>query len=169
MAARKYNRYEKYYTDGSAARQLQVVEQDQDISNVLVRRKLKRKKKSFIGYKLFMVATIMATLFVCVVYLKAENNISQQKKVIATLEKEFKDLQHKNALQEENLNRDIDLEDVYVIATEELGMIQPSAEQVKFFDNEASSFMQQVAPIAVVEKKETNHLANIIGFVSQGW
>ncbi|MFW6015445.1 MAG: hypothetical protein ACOCRK_03345 [bacterium] len=168
MAARKFSSYQNY-TYGNTARKLHVLEDNSINSHKVIRQKrvIRRKSKN-LGYKFVLFFAIVATLAICVIYLKTEMNISKKSSDIKILEQEYEKLKDNNNILMQSVEIKWDLDEVYTIATEELGMIKPDSEQIKYYKEENASYMNQYSEIENEDEKN-NNVANIIGFMSQGW
>ncbi|TCK97859.1 hypothetical protein EDC19_0261 [Natranaerovirga hydrolytica] len=168
MSARKLERDRHYYVEGNTARKLQVVEDVQERTNPLLEKKIQRRKNKHLKYKISLVAVFVMTLCACILYLQTELKVSSQKTQVTNIESQYRQLRNENEILTAYLTPEWNLEEIYEIATTELGMINPNNNQVIYYDNEVGSFMNQYAQIPAEEQNETN-ITNIIGFISKGW
>ena len=63
------------------------------------------------------------------------------------MEKELNNLTKENKVQTNQLIAALDLDEIYQTATEELGMVRPSKNQVVYFDSNISDFVKQYGEI----------------------
>lgn len=97
---------------------------------------------------LFLMGAIVATLFVCVNYLKVQSDVVQLNKTISGLEKEITGLEKENdALAAVLENEKYDLETVYQMAVGVLGMVYPNHNEVIYYNNESQGYFRQYQDI----------------------
>ncbi|TCT16849.1 hypothetical protein EDC18_101145 [Natranaerovirga pectinivora] len=168
MEVRRGEKNRKYYVDGNLARPLHVVEEKVQHSNVFVEKRKLRKRNNYLGYKITLTCTILMTLFMCVFYLSKELSVSSQRNLIVRLENQYKQIVNENDMLIGHTMPKWDLDEIYVIATNELGMIHPAGEQVIFYNQESVSYMKQFAQVPM-EEQQQNQLTNLVGFMFKGW
>lgn len=162
-ARKRYTYYQnEYYTQGNAAKKLQVVpkypnEKEQELVQQPVRLP-KRKSRLNQGIDmlslLVMTAAIVVTLYTCVEYLRVQTNISQMNKEIASLESDLTKLQNENKDALSQINTNLDLNYIYQVATNELGMVYPNNNQMISYESNPSGFVRQYSDIPE-ESKDT--------------
>ena len=97
---------------------------------------------------LLLISAIVATLFVCVNYLKVQSDVIQLNKSITALEKEITGLEKENnALEAVLENERYDLETVYQMAVGVLGMVYPNNNEVIYYNNESEGYYRQYQDI----------------------
>ena len=97
---------------------------------------------------LFLMAAIVATLFVCVNYLKVQSDVVQLNKSISGLEKQITALEKENnALEAVLENETYDLETVRQMAIGVLGMVYPNHNEVILYNNESEGYFRQYQDI----------------------
>lgn len=96
---------------------------------------------------LFMVAAISITLFVCVSYLEAQQNVTSMSKKIASMESEILALKNQNDAAYNKIESSVDLAYVYDVAVNELGMIHADKGQVQSYENKKSDFVRQYGDV----------------------
>ena len=142
------------YENGSAARKLQPQWEQEEIKRP---RKVEQpeilpKVKAVQGIDLisalFLMCAIVATLFVCVNYLKVQSDVVQLNKSITGLEKQITGLEKENdALAAVLENEKYDLETVYQMAVGVLGMVYPNNNEVIYYNNESQGYFRQYQDI----------------------
>ncbi len=162
-AGRKQNYNQReYYMQGNTARKLQVVprypdEEEQVYIERPVRR-VRRKPKVQSGLDIFSLfilsAAIFITLYTCVGYLKVQSNITGMNSQIAVLESDLTKLQNENRNSLSQINTNLDLNYIYKVATNELGMVYPKNNQVITYDSNPSDYVRQYKDIPE-ENKDT--------------
>ncbi|MFW6024855.1 MAG: septum formation initiator family protein [Candidatus Woesearchaeota archaeon] len=167
MPAKKFTSY-RSYTNGNTDKKLYVIKESKSINlNEKLRKKRKaRKSKNNLGYNIVLFIAILGTILVCVSYLKTEMKISDKNQKIKILQKEYIKLKDNNNVIFQNIDKHRDLEEVYIIAIEELGMAPPNKEQITYYKDEGGSYMYQY--IEIKEKKEkTNPIfTSVLGFIT---
>ena len=99
-------------------------------------------------FNLCIMTAIVATLFVCVNYLKVQSDVVQLNKSITALEKQITDLDKENdALEAVLENESYDLETVYQMAVGVLGMVYPNNNEVIYYNNESEGYFRQYQDI----------------------
>lgn len=156
------NQY-RYATDGSAARQLEAIPERQQKSRRQreYEQAHRQKKVQHVKVKpkllnplslLIFGAAIVATIYVCVVYVQLQAEIIVHLKNINAYEVELNDIVAQNNELEARINSYIDLQYIYQVATEELGMIYPQRGQISEYENSGSEYVRQYGTIPEVPK-----------------
>lgn len=136
MDAKRMNRM--YYVEGSAARQLAPVQEpirreERQQETQQEKRKVKAPGLShginFLSMTLFAVAMAI-TLYLCYDYLKVQGNIVQLERDIVNLEADVNAKVLENDALEASLGTTLDLEEVFMTAVGELGMVYPNKNEV---------------------------------------
>ena len=147
-------RYMTAYENGSAARQLQPQWEQEETRRPrrVEQQELQPKVKAIQGIDLIsallLMTAIMATLFVCVNYLKVQSDVVQLNKSISALEKQITNLDKENdALEAVLENETYDLETVYQMAVGVLGMVYPNNNEVIYYNNESEGYFRQYQDI----------------------
>ena len=151
MEQRKYRTgYE--YEMGSAARKLQPVEHIEHGPRLVEQPQVEQKLGVGLGIDaismVLLMGAIVATLVVCVNYLKVQAEIVQLNKAIVSLEKQISDVEKENNALSANMDTEMyDLEYVYDIAVGVLGMVYPNNNEVIYYDNESDGYFRQYQDI----------------------
>ena len=147
-------RYMTSYEYGSAARQLQPQWEQEEVrrpsreEQPQVQPKVKAIQGIDLISALLLMTAIVATLFVCVNYLKVQSDVVQLNKSISTLEKQITNLDKENdALEAVLESESYDLETVYQMAVGVLGMVYPNNNEVIYYNNESEGYFRQYQDI----------------------
>ncbi len=90
-----------------------------------------------------MSVAVVCVLFILVNYLHIQSSISSRIYNIQQLESQLEQLKTENDALEIRINTDIDLDHVYQVATEELGMVYANRDQVILYDKTESEYVRQ--------------------------
>ena len=115
-------------------------------------------------YKMKFLAVLCITMLMCIVMLKTQFTVSDRCDNIVKLENKLNNLKRNNKLIEEGMNTNIDLNQVYEIATTKLGMVVPSENQIAKLDVAENSYTEQLNEITETKEQEEN-ITNIFGFI----
>ena len=166
MAAAKSRRRETPYragtpyVSGTAARKLAAVREPQSqlerpvrqektnrVSAVTIRRNREKALQMDLPYVIALTAAVVCALYLCVNYLQLQSSITAKLKNIETLEKEIETLKTNNDALETRIETSVDLDYVYQVATEELGMVYANKDQVRLYDKTESEYVKQYEDI----------------------
>ena len=95
------------------------------------------------GYVLFVAVATAIVLFAAISLLSVRSDIVSTQRQVEKAEEQLQKLRAENNAKEIYLNKSIDLNEVYRIATEELGMVYPSADQVIYYDRSDGGYVRQ--------------------------
>jgi len=109
---------------------------------------------------------IIATLGVCVVFLKTQFSYSEINTRIETVKRELKTMKRENIQLEEDLNAMIDLEEIYLVATTRLNMRLPGPEDVYYIDSNPITYTTKYGPIKV--ENEEASLGSVLAYITKG-
>lgn len=157
MAAKKVNRtYNNTYIDGNTARK---VEQQQaperkvrepkrrrNISHT-VRKNQEKALYMDLPYVITLTVAAVCTLGICVNYLHVQSSITSRIHSIEQKEKKLEELKAENDGLETRINTYVDLDYVYKVATEELGMVYANKDQVLLYNKTESEYVRQYEDI----------------------
>lgn len=143
------------YVSGSAARKLYVVQEPQRAypehspekkhrkkENPTVRRETRMLPVSGISVLILTAATLL-TLFICVQYVQLQTEITVRLKHINAMETQLNDLIILNNETDKRINCYVDLNYIYQVATEELGMSYAEEEQIALYTNSGAEYVRQ--------------------------
>jgi cell division protein FtsB len=110
---------------------------------------------------------IIATLAICVVFLKTQFNYHTLNQEIELKKQELSTLRKETIQIQEDIKAQIDLEYIYSEATTRLGMRLPGPGDVYVIDIEPLTYTSKLASVEVEENKTT--LGNVLGYITRGW
>ncbi|CRZ34651.1 septum formation initiator [Herbinix hemicellulosilytica] len=90
---------------------------------------------------------IGATLYFCIEFLMLQNEVSRLEKDIITMEKTLATMKNENDAAYEQINMVYDLDYVYNVAVNELGMVYPNNNEVITYKKAEESYIRQYADI----------------------
>jgi len=112
------------------------------------RRKAKQQKAKLDLISIFcMVATLVTVGYICVSYLRVQESITVRTKEIAGKESELAELKTENDIEYNRVEADVDLKQIYKIATKQLGMVHADKENVIPYSEIKSDFVKQYGEI----------------------
>lgn len=115
------------------------------------RRQVQRQTKQLSGISftslLILTIAIMATVYVCVDYLKLQADVNRMDNEIVTLQQTLDTKTKNNDAVYEMVNKSYDLDYVYHVAVEELGMVYPNKNKVITFKSSDDDYVRQYEDI----------------------
>ena len=115
------------------------------------RRQRRRRAKSLSGITftslLVLSVAIAATVFTCVEYLMLQNNVSQLEKTLIAMEESLDQKIKANDAAYDQMNQAYDLEYIYKVAVEELGMVYPNNNTIITYQKSNSDYVKQFSDI----------------------
>ncbi len=108
-----------------------------------VRRNQEKALQIDLPYLMLLVVAACCTLYICVNYLHQQSEINTRLDNIKTLEQDIETLKSENDALETRINTSIDLDYVYRVATEELGMVYAGKDQVLLYNKTESEYVRQ--------------------------
>lgn len=157
MAERYRSDYTKVYIDGNTAKKLRSmrVPGGEKIRrpktgkkiNYQVKRNQEKALQMNLPYVMMLTLASVCTLYLCVNYLHLQSSITSRIHNIETLEKELEALKSENDALETDINTSLDLDYVYRIATQELGMVYADKSQVILYNKTESEYVRQYEDI----------------------
>jgi len=136
-APKEYYRPERYERD-ERARERNAVQQ-------------KNKKAALrmdLPYLVMLTLAAIVTLFICVNYLQVQASITTSIKNIETQEMILEELKTDNDALESRIEAGINLDEIYRVATEEMGMVYANKNQVITYDRTPTEYVRQNEDIA---------------------
>jgi len=116
-------------------------------TNYQVRRNQQKALRIDLPYLILLVAASCFTLFICINYLQVQTTMTRRMDRIKTLEKQLDSLRAENDTLQIRINTSVDLDHVYKVATEELGMVYAGKSQVRMYHQTESEFVRQYEDI----------------------
>lgn len=151
MAARsRRNTAQTEYIAGNTARELNQGTRQvsrQESHTVTVRKGHEKALPMDLPYVIILTVAAICTLYLCVSYLKLQSSITARLNHIETLEKEIETLKADNDALETRINTSVDLDYIYKVATEELGMVYANKNQVRLYNRTESEYVRQYEDI----------------------
>ena len=149
MAARRRKRapQTEEYVEGNTVRKVERVpryeeqerghQQKRNVSHtVTVRRNQEKALQMNLFSVLLLTVAVICTLYICVSYLKLQSSVTAIEK-----------LKGDNDALLTRINTSVDLDYVYKVATEELGMVYANKDQVRLYNKTESEYVRQYEDI----------------------
>ena len=154
------SRQNMYYEDGNAARRYETSprryeadpvrrrrEQERPVRRNTTYKEAARKADASLGFDFRYTAVLILMLIMvvasCIVMLTVQGEVENKEKRIESLQQQLKDVQSDNAAYENKLSSMYSLEDIYTIATGELGMVYSQNGQIVYYDQESGDYVKQ--------------------------
>lgn len=102
-----------------------------------------------LGYVAFLTIASVATLFLCVNYLKLQADNTSLRNAVSSSESRLNELRIENDAAYENALASVDLQQIRDIAINKLGMIYANEDQVRTYSNENSDYVRQYEDVPV--------------------
>ena len=154
--ADKKNRLYYEYTDGSAARTIEMPEEDSRQSGRDGRKKRRKarpekrvhtRKKVSLGSVFLTLAAVVMTLYLCISYIMLYSDILVNEKDISSLQSQITMLKIENDNEMKKIDASVNMQEVYATATEKLGMVHAGADRVFKYKNKRSDRVIQYSNI----------------------
>lgn len=152
MAMKYGNTYKNSdYVTGTAARKLETpvrpIERQEKRHTVTVRRNQEKALPMDLPYVIMLTLAAICTLYLCINYLQLQSAVAARLNHIEALEKSIETLKADNDALETRINTSVDLDYVYQVATEELGMVYANKDQVRLYKRTESEYVRQYEDI----------------------
>ena len=96
---------------------------------------------------LLMAVSVILSVMSCINYLNAEADVSETKKNITSLEKSLDTITTQNDAIQYEIDSFVDVNYIIKTATEELGMVMVSRNQVITYDSVRNEYMEQYGDV----------------------
>ena len=116
-------------------------------TNSRVRRNQEKALQMELPYVILLTIASLCTLYLCVNYLHLQSFITGRMHNIEQMEAELEQYKSENDALESAINASVDLNEIYRIATEELGMVYANRDQVLLFDKTENGYVRQFEEI----------------------
>ena len=151
MAVRKRGIPSVAYVDGNTVRQNRYQEEARPQRDVRseyrqshrVRRNQEKALYMDGPYVVALTIAAVATLFLCVNYLHVQASITARMNHIEELELTLEHLKSENDALQTRIDTYVDLDHVYQVATEELGMVYANKDQILLYNKTESEYVRQ--------------------------
>lgn len=150
-------KYQHNYVVGSAARKFEVVapqmpqerkeQKEQHKEQQRVKANAQRAKEFNMQYILVLGVSLVLVVSACINFLKVQSQIVTQKKEIAILQANLTDMKEDNRINYERVMGSVTLSEIFRIATEELGMVYSTNDQVIYYDSVNPDYVKQYEDI----------------------
>ena len=142
-----------YYTDGSVVRKREVAEpvrhgnRREGDYHVTTHPRAAAKAENSLGFdgRYMFVITLMTVVMLvsCFVMLKIQNDVTTYERQILSLQNQLQTVQSDNIAFENTLNNMYSLEEIYQVATGELGMIYSQEGQIVYYESARDDYVTQ--------------------------
>lgn len=173
--SKRYKRYDDIYVVGSNAVKVErYYEIPKQKPRTHTKRKVKRttKKENIVKsnpiYTFVLVSAIMATLVSCIVLMKAQFTVAESSAISRNLQNELNELRRINSELEASNKEAVNLDEIYKVATKELGMVLPEKKDVYYVDVQPVTYTKQFSEIEIPEEEGAS-VGNVLGIISKGW
>ena len=154
MAARRAPQRMTEYVDGNTVRraepargpQRQEKRRRQESTPYLkkqIRRNQERALTMDLPYVMMLSAAAVCALGICVSYLHQQSAMQARLAHIETLEQQLENQRAENDTLKTRINTSVNLDYIYKVATEELGMVYAGKDQVLLYDQTESEYIRQ--------------------------
>lgn len=152
MAVKNGNTYgSSNYVTGTAARRLETpvrqMENQEKRHTVTARKSQEKALPMDLPYVVMLTIAAICTLYLCINYLQLQSTVAARLNHIEALEKSIETLKADNDALETRINTSVDLDYVYKVATEELGMVYANKDQVRLYHKTESEYVRQYEDI----------------------
>lgn len=143
----------RYYSEGNTVR---VIRDRDDLyyrrqqalrrqANVPDRRPVQRRQTRSVTLPLtlIMIAGVIATVFICYNYLCLKNSVDNRMNNIKVLETKLESMKTENDAFEQSIDTSVDLNYVYNVAVNELGMVHASQGKIIEYSKNESEYVRQ--------------------------
>jgi len=143
------------YVEGNTARKLQAApdirREEQPYERPSHQKQENRQQKTLSGINfaslLVLTIAIIATVYVCVDFLRVQTQVTQMEKKIISLENDLLTMTNENDAVYEAINTAYDLDYVYKVAVQELGMVYPNKNTVITYESGKEDYVRQYEDI----------------------
>jgi cell division protein FtsL len=164
VGSQKVNKEYMYFTEGNAVRKVSTSPkkktQIDPVKRNLSQREVKEIRRSnreyrtsyrenenaftmSVPYVIFLSVAVVMVVLMCIKYLNLNSEISTVKTNISNLETKIDTISAQNDAIDYEINGYIDVENVLKVAREELGMVNASKEQIRYYESSDTEYMKQ--------------------------
>ncbi len=151
----QYENTRTSYVEGNTVRKLNAVpdirREERSFPVPSPRRQEQKQPKGMSGMNfaslVILTIAIIATVSVCVEFLKLQTEVSKMEKSIITLENDLTTLTNENDASYASIDTAYDLDDIYRVAVEELGMVYPNNNTVITYEPSNDEYVRQYEDI----------------------
>ena len=135
--------YRTQYVYGSTAPEREVPAYEPERRTRRVRRAKKAALSMDLPYLIMLTVAAIAAAVICCNYLKVQSSITTHIKNIEAKESALETLKTENDALEARINTMTNLDQIYRIATEELGMVYAGRDQIILYEKAESEYVRQ--------------------------
>ena len=148
----KNRSYDQVYVQGNTVRRMQperheypdrMPERQRRPQSYTIKRNQEKALQMDLPYLIALVIAACLTLKICVNYIQIQSDMTARMDTIQQLELELEVLKSENDALETRINTYVDLDHVYKVATEDLGMVYAGKEQVLLYNKTESEYVRQ--------------------------
>ena len=110
-------------------------------------RKAENSKGFDLRYTLLLSVMFIVMIISCVIMLTVQGSVETKERKIENLQEELQSLQADNSAYENSLNNMYSLEDIYSIATGELGMVYSQNGQIRYYESAEGDYVKQYGDV----------------------
>lgn len=135
------------YVHGNTVRKAMPARTPDEVRRTSVNHRVRRNREKALQmdlpYVLMLTAAVVCTLFICIKYLHLQSSITTNIHGIEVQEAKLEKLRTENNALEMSIKTSVDLDHVYKVATEELGMVYANKDQILHYDKTESEYVRQ--------------------------
>lgn len=142
------------YEDGSAVRRLSYLPEEEEgieLPKRKVSRQTHRNRQRATqmgrGYVLFLAVVCVATVFVCVNFLKLKAQITTQNETVVSLETKLSKLKADNNAYYNTVMASVNMDTIKEAALNRLGLKYADESQVQYYDTKGNDYVRQYADV----------------------
>ena len=151
MAARRAPQRTMTYVDGNTVRRVEPEfrpeRRQAPAHSPRIREQVRRNQDRALSidlpYVLMLSVAAICALVICVNYLHQHSSMQARLSRIETLEQQVENQRAENNTLETRINTSVNLDHIYKVATEELGMVYAGKDQVLLYDQTESEYIRQ--------------------------
>ncbi len=153
MAVRRTPQRMMTYVDGNTVRRAEperrtsAPERKRTAQNLQRREQLRKNRERALymdlPYLMMLSAAAICALVICVQYLHQQSAMQARLSRIESLEQQLENQRAENDTLETRINTSVNLDYIYKVATEELGMVYANKDQVLMYDKTESEYIRQ--------------------------
>lgn len=144
------------YVDGNVVRKIAPAREEEDRRerqervrrhNETVRRNQENALRMDLPYLIMLTAATIIALFICCRYIHVQASITASMRNIEKQEKELEAIKSENDAVQTGINTDVDLDHIYDVAVNQLGMVYAGKGQVIKYKKKESEYVRQYEDI----------------------
>ncbi len=141
----QYNRRTSYYVDGNTVRKEEYYDLQQPQQRHSYRRRRNQDKAAYMTLPYVIVLTLacLMVLAVAVSYISVRSSVSVYHKNVTALENKLNALRVENEEMQQKVDQGMDLQEIYRVATQEMGMVFPGYDQLLYYEKAESEYVHQ--------------------------